>query len=462
MIKTINALFGVGPEAPMEVREVESPFIPERDDAYMFREDLVRALMIWHSGIAGRNFLVHGPTGSGKSSLIEQFANRMGIPVFRVPCHSRSEFGEFTGQLTVKQDGSTEFVYGALPRAMREGAIMLFDEFNFIPAGVTGALNTVLDGGPLLLPETGEIIKPHPNFRIAATGNGVDQGDDAAAFRGIQRMNLALVQRFLVTKVDYLDPLEEAKALHHNAPGLPGSMIEDLIKSATDIRNAFVKGDLETTLGTRVLVKMCRILNARLNKVEEDALAEVKFSLGLTLTNGAKQSDARAIEGTLERIGVRFDKQQARKATGSTPAPNASTAKIEYLVNTRRSAGEAAAWGYIVESKGPTVFSAALTPAIQLRWHGAKTKPEVMKTSADKLTNRGYSAVGHFSIPAGHTHSDYLDEINAVVAAICVGQQELAKGIATNVVQKVGILQRDAQYLLETFSASIGVKLSFI
>lgn len=463
MFKTINSLFGVGPEALVEVREEASPFIPAKDDAYKFREDLVRAAMIWNSGIAGRNFLVHGPTGSGKSSLVEQFANRMGIPVYRVPCHSRSEFGEFTGQLTVKSDGSTEFVYGALPRAMREGAIILFDEFNFIPAGVTGALNTVLDGGPLLLPETGEIIQPHPNFRIAATGNGVDQGDDVASWRGTQRMNLALVQRFLSVKVDYLDPIDEAQALHVNAPGLPGTMIEDLIKTATDVRQAFVKGDLETTMGTRVLVKMCRILNARLTKVEEDALAEVKFSLGLTLTNGVKQSDARAIEGTLERIGIRFDKQQVRKATGSIPAAGAGTAKIQYYVNLKRAnSGEASGWGFIEESKGPTIFSVGLTPSIALRWHGVKTPAEAKASADEKVAARGYAFVGEFVIPAGVTHSDYLEEVNAVARSICIAQRELSRGQVTNAVQNVGILSRATQYLMETYAASIGVKLNFV
>ena len=418
MMKTIYDLFGVGPKVDILVREEESAFIPEKDDAYTFRESLVRALMVWHSGIAGRNLLVHGPTGSGKSSLIEQFAARMGIPVHRMPCHSRSEFGEFTGQLTVKQDGSTEFVYGALPRAMREGGIMLFDEFNFMPAGVTGALNTVLDGGPLLLPQTGEIIKPHPNFRIAATGNGVDGGDDAASFRGIQRMNLALVQRFLTVKVDYLEPLEEARALHLNAQDLPGSTIEDLISTANDVRSAFGLGELETTMGTRVLVKMCRILNARLKLVEADPLGEAKSALGLVLTNGAKQSDARAIEGTLERVGVRFNATTARKTRGSTPAASTGP-KIHYFVNpSRQSSGNGAAWGYINETAGCNVFSAQLTPTITLRWHGPRAEDEATATANEKVKTRGYELLGAFDVPSSVPHSDYLEEVNEAVSII--------------------------------------------
>jgi cobaltochelatase CobS len=326
MIKTIKELFGVGPAVNIDYPGEVGPFIPAGESSYQFRDELVRRLLLWHGGIAGRNLLVQGPTGSGKSSLIEQFANRMGIAVYRVPCHGRSEFSDFTGQLVIKQDGSTEFVHGALPMAMKTGGVILFDEINFLPPAVSGALNTVLDGGPLLLPETGEVIEPHASFRVAATGNAVDQGDDASLYRGTQRMNLAMLQRFLMAKVVYLTPMEEAVVLNKVAPRLPSQLIQSLVKTADDVREAFLKGDIETVLSTRTMVKMSRVLEARLPLVMKNAMEETKFALRFTLLDGVKAEDAKAIEGTLERRGIPdLSGVQAAANPAVTPAASVSS-----------------------------------------------------------------------------------------------------------------------------------------
>jgi hypothetical protein len=52
--------------------------------------------------------------------------------------------------------------------------------------------------------------------------------------------------------------------------------------------------------------------------------------------------------------------------------------------------------------------------------------------------------------------------VNAVARSICIAQRELSRGQVTNAVQNVGILSRATQYLMETYAASIGVKLNFV
>lgn len=430
MIKTIKELFGVGPAVNIEYPGNTGPFVPAQEPSYQFRDELVRRLLLWHGGIAGRNLLVSGPTGSGKSSLIEQFANRMGIAVYRVPCHGRSEFSDFTGQLVIKQDGSTEFVHGALPLAMKTGGIILFDEMNFLPPSVSGALNTVLDGGPLLLPETGEVIEPHANFRVAATGNAVDQGDDVALYRGTQRMNLAMLQRFLMAKVGYLSAMEEAVVLNKVAPRLPPELIQSLVKTADDVRAAFMKGDIETVLSTRTMVKMSRILEARLPLVLKNTMEETKFALRFTLLDGVKVEDAKAIEGTLERRGVPdLSNAQATSTPASSDQASAggrtltNPVPLRMLINlNRQNSGNAAFWGYIEESaSGCAMFNGSIEPSLDPRFSASKTKAQAEQLATEKVTSRGYEHSIEVETQRGIAHTIYLNafllQLAVVVAA---------------------------------------------
>jgi cobaltochelatase CobS len=418
MIKTIKELFGVGPAVGIEYPGESGPFVPAEEASYQFRDELVRRLLLWHGGIAGRNLLVQGPTGSGKSSLIEQFANRMGIAVYRVPCHGRSEFSDFTGQLVIKQDGSTEFVLGALPLAMKTGGVILFDEINFLPPSVSGALNTLLDGGPLLLPETGEVIEPHPAFRVAATGNAVDQCDDASLYRGTQRMNLAMLQRFLMAKVGYLSPMEEAVVLNKVAPRLPPQLIQSLVTTAEDVREAFLKGDIETVLSTRTMVKMSRVLEARLPLVMKNTMEEAKFALRFTLLDGVKAEDAKAIEGTLERRGVPDLSNVQATSIPANPDPTGSGGRtltnvvsVNVLVNlNRQNSGNAAFWGYIEESaSGCAMFNGSIEPQLSTRFSTSKTKSEAEQLAADKVTSRGYGHSIEVSTKQGIAHTVFLE-----------------------------------------------------
>ena len=406
--KTLKDLFGLegAPgKAQWVVPAVPSPLAPKVNPHYMFRDDLLRKVLIWASGSVNRNLLLSGPTGSGKTSLPEQFCARTGWAYYKVSCHGRMEFSELVGQLTILEDGSTQFVHGPLVRAMLEGAVLLLDEFNFVPPAISGALNTVLDGSALLIPATGELIQPHPRFRVAATGNSVDRGDDAASYAGTQRMNLAMIQRFLTMKVDYMTPLDEAKVLHRIAPKLPGKLITGLIALANEVRTAFVKGDIDTTIATRTLENMAKLLTTRLDALKNDCKGELAFALQFVLTDGLHASTAQTIEGLMQRTMGAITltpadwpdgKEAPAVAVPTVSKPRATTAKqtLRFLVNPDRSGSGPSFWATVTEASADVstavkVFSGDFRSPI--RTHASISLAESERRAEEKATKRGYS-----------------------------------------------------------------------
>jgi len=77
-VKKQVQLFGVEFVRDILARQL----VPQVDEAYVFQEDLARQVLI--SLRDNEKILLVGPTGCGKSTLIEQLAARLNWPVVRV------------------------------------------------------------------------------------------------------------------------------------------------------------------------------------------------------------------------------------------------------------------------------------------------------------------------------------------------------------------------------------------
>lgn len=270
-----GAIFPVRKDIP----ECAEMYVPAIDSQYLFRKELCFVLQPWFWADAGNtNILMTGDTGTGKTSLIEQSAARLNWPVFRVGCHNALEFQELVGRINLNPDGSTGWSDGPLIMAMKLGGILLLDEINMLPNGAAGGLNTALDGGlnstlngkdllhsmqhftsntkgrsAYCVPETGEMVRCHPCFRIAATGNALD-GASKGKYRGVQTPNIALLDRFtLGIKMSYMSLDDEMKMLMARYPKAHPAIVTSLCEAAVGIRRSYSAGAISSILSTRVL-----------------------------------------------------------------------------------------------------------------------------------------------------------------------------------------------------------------
>lgn len=265
MLKPFNVsqTFGVTAHAGLEVMgyvDDSHPQIPTCQQGYVFRNALLRDVLAYLHNSGGDGLFLTGPTGSGKTSLITQIAARLNWPVQSVTCHGRLELQALIGQF-VLINGSTQYVHGPLSVAVREGHLLILNESDLMDPSELAGLNDIIEGHPLIIAENGgEVIYPHPQFRLFATGNSGGAGDTTGLYQGVLRQNLAFMDRFRVVQVDYPDTMIEQSILQAAIPSLPAEIVSMMLRVANEIRRLFVgtdtnAGELTVTMSTRTLVR---------------------------------------------------------------------------------------------------------------------------------------------------------------------------------------------------------------
>jgi len=118
------------------------------------------------------NLLIQGPKGTGKSELIRKFAEESRLPLWDVIGQEGIRVDELLGHHKLVE-GTSRWVDGMIPRAVRHGGILHIDEANVINPAILMRLNELLDSKRQLNMEdfNGEIVKAHPDLFIVFTIN---------------------------------------------------------------------------------------------------------------------------------------------------------------------------------------------------------------------------------------------------------------------------------------------------
>lgn len=177
----------------------KGPMNTDLQPHYIRTPSVERNLMNLARAASMRRFpiLLQGPTSAGKTSMVEYLAKLSGNNFIRINNHEHTDLQEYLGSYGSDADGKLRFREGVLVNALREGHWIVLDELNLAPSDVLEALNRLLDDNrELLIPETQEIIRPHPNFMLFATQN------PAGLYGGRKRFSRAFRNRFLEIHFD--------------------------------------------------------------------------------------------------------------------------------------------------------------------------------------------------------------------------------------------------------------------
>ncbi len=123
----------------------------------------------WRRGVP---VMVKGPTGCGKTRLVEYMSHRLDVPLFTVSCHEDMTASDLLGRF-VLTGGDTTWVDGPLTRAARKGGICYLDEVVEARQDATVAIHSLADHRRELHLERlgGERVRAAPGFLLVVSYN---------------------------------------------------------------------------------------------------------------------------------------------------------------------------------------------------------------------------------------------------------------------------------------------------
>jgi hypothetical protein len=204
---------------------------------------------------------ISGPTGNGKSTMVEQICAKHKRPLIRVNLNMMTDEEQLIGSKTL-ENGNVEIIEGPVLIAMRNGTALLLDEIDAGSANTLLCLQPILEGKPYYFKLKNEMIVPAEGFNIFATANTKGKGSDDGRYIGTNILNEAFLERFAVTfEQEYPNAKIEVKIIKNlmeTYSCLNEEFAETLVKWADAIRRTFEDGGVDETITTRRMIHIVR------------------------------------------------------------------------------------------------------------------------------------------------------------------------------------------------------------
>jgi nitric oxide reductase NorQ protein len=197
--------------------------------------------------------MLKGPTGCGKTRLVECVAAAVGVPLFTVSCHEDMTASDLLGRY-VLIGGDTQWIDGPLTRAVREGGICYLDEIVEARQDATVAIHSLADHRRELNLERlgGERLDAATGFQLVVSYNPGYQSV-------LKDLKTSTRQRMVSIELGFPSPELEIEILRNEAAVEP-EVAEDLIRLGQAIRRVTDAG-LREAASTRTLIAAAALIS---------------------------------------------------------------------------------------------------------------------------------------------------------------------------------------------------------
>ena len=235
----------------------QDTYVPVADPTYVKWGAFDDVLRVVKSGTFYPIYIA-GLSGNGKTMMVEQACAQAGREYIRVQISPETDEDDLIGGFRLL-NGETVFAKGPVIKAMERGAILLIDEIDRSTNKIM-CLQGVLEGKPVLIKKTGELIHPAPGFNVLATANTKGKGSEDGRFVAATIIDEAFLERFVSTiEQPYPTRTIETKIVSRHMEKF-GKVDSDFAEKLTTwsevIRKTFAEGGVDELVSTR---RLCHI-----------------------------------------------------------------------------------------------------------------------------------------------------------------------------------------------------------
>lgn len=204
----------------------------------------------------GMHLFLHGPAGSGKNVLAEDFAKAYDLQFYYInTCYTKYDFVGFI-------DANGKFIDTSFTRWLKNenGGLLMIDEICTSTAEALNPINSLLSNGYITLAD-GKLYHIGANHRIIAADNTNGEGA-TEDYNGRFVMEKSTKDRFEFVKIRYDLQIEKS---------IVGDKT-DILDFIHELREICEKAGIHLVCGYRVLTKLVRYYSEPAKEILEDCL----------------------------------------------------------------------------------------------------------------------------------------------------------------------------------------------
>jgi nitric oxide reductase NorQ protein len=212
---------------------------------------------------AGLFVLIIGPKGTGKTSLVRDFAKNKNVNLESINFSLRTRESHLIGSKTLT-DGTVRFDEGLLIKSMKSGDMLYLDELNSAEADVLLRLDEALDDRRqiVLKESTGETVNAKENWFVVATINPLTHS-------GTKELPPQILSRFPVRiRLEYPPEDIELEIVKKHVSKDHESEIIQAIKLANTLRQAAAVEELFYSPSLRETIAFGKLLDGGMSAKE--------------------------------------------------------------------------------------------------------------------------------------------------------------------------------------------------